>query len=143
MYKKDFQNIFNAMVTNKILEFIVAAPKNEDVKKEVEEEVNEPIELSVDYEIDNNQTYYINPYQEIRNNIEVENKETTDEFENIEYQETNIIVYESKCNDLNTISEIILWKILTDSAGDHVAYKTKEIKQERYIDKNMKGEHNI
>ena len=111
--------------------------------EEVEEEVNEPIELSVDYEVDNNQTYYINPYQEIRNNIEVENKETTDEFENIEYQETNIIVYESKCNDLNTISEIILWKILTDSAGDHVAYKTKEIKQERYIDKNMKGEHNI
>lgn len=111
--------------------------------EEVEEEVNEPIELSVDYEIDNNQTYYINPYQEIRDNIEVENQEITDEFENIEYQETNIIVYESKCNDLNTISEIILWKILTDSAGDHVAYKTKEIKQERYIDKNMKGEHNI
>lgn len=111
--------------------------------EEVEEEVNEPIELSVDYEVDNNQTYYINPYHEIRNNIEVENKETTDEFENIEYQEINIIVYESKCNDLNTISEIILWKILTDSAGDHVAYKTKEIKQERYIDKNMKGEYNI
>ena len=111
--------------------------------EEVEEEVNEPIELSVDYEIDNNQTYYINPYQEIRNNIEVKTNETNDEFENIEYQETNIIVYESKCNDLNTISEIILWKILTDSAGDHVAYKTKEIKQERYIDKNMKGEHNI
>ncbi len=111
--------------------------------EEVEEEVNEPIELSVDYEIDNNQTYYINPYQEIRNNIEVKTNEINDEFENIEYQETNIIVYESKCNDLNTISEIILWKILTDSAGDHVAYKTKEIKQERYIDKNMKGEHNI
>lgn len=111
--------------------------------EEVEEEVNEPIELSVDYEIDNNQTYYINPYQEIRNNIEVKTNETNDEFENIEYQETNIIVYESKCNDLNTISEIILWKILTDSAGDHVAYKTNEIKQERYIDKNMKGEHNI
>lgn len=111
----------------------------------VEEETDniEFVELNKEIETESSTNYYINPNREIENNIKVENIESKYEVENILYEQTNIVTYETKCNDLNTISEIILWKILTDSAGDHDTYQTQEIKQIRYIDKNMKGEHNI
>ena len=41
LYKKDFQNIYNSLGTNKILEFTVSKEKKVDVSKDVEEEINQ------------------------------------------------------------------------------------------------------
>lgn len=47
MYKKEFQNIFNALGTNKILEFIVQRTETVDIKKEFDDQVQKAINSSI------------------------------------------------------------------------------------------------
>ena len=47
LYKKDFQNIYNTLGTNKILEFTVDKISKADVKKEFEAEIDEIVKSSI------------------------------------------------------------------------------------------------
>ena len=52
------------------------------------------------------------------------------------------VEYKARCNDRLVISEIILWKIVSDSAGEGAHNNKIETKQIRYIN-FMKGENRI
>lgn len=88
----------------------------------------------------------VNPTNDYNNCLNNNFEETDENIQNILDEQELETTYEMMNCYHETISEVILWRILTDGANDdNNNIYNQEIKQIRYtkIIKNMKGEHNI